>query len=328
MGQLRVLAGEPLHVIDFRYHLVSLIAVFLAVALGIVIGTTQLNGPVLSNLQTQVKALQNDKRTLEDHTRTLQTEVDGSDSFDQAVGPALVHGSLTGGRVLLVIADDGVAQQSVDGISTLVAKAGGTVTGAIRLQAAYSDPATAASLQSYVTGPGLPPVSLPQVGDTGQLVASLLAQVLLVPEKTGRTLPTAADISSVLAGLSALKVLKQDTPSVTPADYAVVLTSGALTGTDAGTRSATLTDLVTALDAAGSGAVVAGDPASTAGTGLVGIIRSAPTLSTAVSTVDNAGSPAGWISAVLALGPEAKGTSGKYGTGRDTQPVPPVAATP
>ncbi|MBA3410734.1 MAG: copper transporter, partial [Geodermatophilaceae bacterium] len=30
--------------IDFRYHLVSLTAVFLAVALGIVIGTTQLNG--------------------------------------------------------------------------------------------------------------------------------------------------------------------------------------------------------------------------------------------------------------------------------------------
>ncbi len=32
--------------IDFRYHLVSLIAVFLAVALGIVIGTTALNNPI------------------------------------------------------------------------------------------------------------------------------------------------------------------------------------------------------------------------------------------------------------------------------------------
>jgi hypothetical protein len=89
-----------------------------------------------------------------------------------------------------------------------------------------------------------------------------------------------------------------------------------------------MTDLVTALDTAGSGTVVAGDAASTAGTGLVGVIRAAPALSAAVSTIDNAGSPAGWINAVLALGPEAKGTSGKYGTGRDTQPVPPVAAAP
>ena len=312
--------------IDFRYHLVSLIAVFLAVALGIVIGTTQLNGPVLSNLQGQVKSLQSDKRTLENHTRDLQTQVQGADSFDQAVGPALVHGSLPGGRVLLVITDDGVAQQSIDGISALIGKAGGTVSGAVRLQPAYSDPATAASLQSYVTGPGLPPVTLPQVSDTGQLVASLLAQVLLVPQKAGRALPTPADVSSVLAGLSALKVLQQDTPSVTPADYAVVLTSGTTTGTDADTRVGTVVDLVTALDAAGSGVVVAGDPASTTSGGLVGAVRAAPALSAAVSTVDDAGSPAGWISAVLALGPEAKGTSGKYGTGPDTQPVPPVAA--
>jgi hypothetical protein len=313
-------------VIDFRYHLVSLIAVFLAVALGIVIGTTQLNGPVLSNLQTQVKALQQDKRTLEDRTRGLQTDVNSSDAFEQAVGPALVQGSLTGRRVLVLVADDGVAQGTIDGVTTLLGKAGATVTGAVRLEPAYSDPATAASLQSYVTGPGLPAVQLPQVNDTAKLVGSLLAQVLMVPGKAARTTPSAADVSSVLAGLSALKVLKQDTPSVNPADYAVVLTAGVQTGADAAARTGSLVDLVTALDAAGSGAVVAGDPASTATTGLVGAVRAVPTLSAAVSTVDNAGSPAGQISTVLALGPEGRGTSGKYGTGQNTQPVPPVAA--
>ena len=43
--------------IDFRYHLVSLIAVFLAVALGIVIGTTALNEPILADIENQVTAL-------------------------------------------------------------------------------------------------------------------------------------------------------------------------------------------------------------------------------------------------------------------------------
>ena len=313
--------------IDFRYHLVSLIAVFLAVALGIVIGTTQLNGPVLSNLQTQVKALQADKRSLEDRSNGLKTELNSSDAFEQAVGPALVQGSLPGRRVLVLITDDGVAQGTIDGVTTLVGKAGATVTGAIRLQPAYSDPATAASLQSYVTGPGLPPVQLPQVNDTAKLVGSLLAQVLTVPGKAGRQVPSAADVSSVLAGLSALKVLQQDTPSVSPADYVVVLTAGAQTGADAAARNASLVDLVTALDGAGSGAVVAGDPTSNVKTGLVGVLRADPTLSAQVSTVDNASSPAGRISAVLALGPEGKGTSGKYGTGQDTQPVPPVASS-
>jgi hypothetical protein len=38
--------------IDFRYHLVSLVAVFLALAVGIVLGTTALNGPLTRGLQS------------------------------------------------------------------------------------------------------------------------------------------------------------------------------------------------------------------------------------------------------------------------------------
>ena len=75
--------------------------------------------------------------------------------------------------------------------------------------------------------------------------------------------------------------------------------------------------------------MVAGDAASAAENGLVGVIRADPNLSAAVSTVDNVDTAAGVISTVLALGQEGEGTSGKYGTGEDTQPVPPVpAATP
>jgi hypothetical protein len=83
-------------VIDFRYHLVSLIAVFLAVALGIVIGTTQLNGPLTTNLQSQVSGLQADKRALETQTQQLQSQLDAAGGFDEAVGPTLVAGTLTG----------------------------------------------------------------------------------------------------------------------------------------------------------------------------------------------------------------------------------------
>ena len=76
--------------IDFRYHLVSLIAVFLAVALGIIIGTTQLNDPILTDIRGQVTALEQDKRALEDQTRQLQAQVNTSDTFAEAVAPALV----------------------------------------------------------------------------------------------------------------------------------------------------------------------------------------------------------------------------------------------
>jgi hypothetical protein len=317
-------------VIDFRYHLVSLIAVFLAVALGIVIGTTALNAPILDDLEGEVAALTEDKRELETQTQELQAQLDSGDAFEAAVAPTLVAGSLTGRSVVLVATGDDVPAETVEEVATLVGQAGGTVTGTIRLQPEYSDPATAAEVQSYVTGPGLPTgVTLPETDDTGQLVGSLLAQVLMRPTAPGAAAPDTAALSSVLAGLRALGVLEQDSPSVAPADFAVVLTAGAPAEEDAEQRTDTLVDLALALDAAGSGAVVAGDAASARDTGLVGVIRSDPENSAAVSTVDNVESPSGRISTVLALGREGEGTSGAYGAGEDTQPVPPVpAATP
>lgn len=312
--------------IDFRYHLVSLIAVFLAVALGIIIGTTALNEPILADIEGQVSDLEQDKRSLEDQTQQLQAQLDTTQAFDEAVAPALVGDALAQSSVLLVVTNEEVAPETIDAVEALVGEAGGTVAGRITLQPEYSDPSTEAALQGYVTGGGLPSgVQLPEADDTGQLVGALLAQVLMVPP--GGAAPAPAAVSSVLAGLSALDVLSQDSDGVAPADYAVVLTGGAFAGDDAAERSGTLVDLVTALDAAGSGAVVSGNAASAAESGLVGAVRADPALSAAVSTVDNVDSVAGRISTVLALGQEGEGTSGKYGTGEDTQPVPPVPTT-
>jgi Copper transport outer membrane protein, MctB len=327
MEQLRVLAGEPLLVIDFRYHLVSLIAVFLAIALGIIIGTTALNEPLQANIEGQVTELEQDKRALEDRTQQLQTQVDSSDAFGEAVAPALVEGALTGSSVLLILGNEDVVPEQVEQVTALIIEAGGEVSGTISLRPEYSDPSTAPGLQNYVTGPGMPPagVRLPETDDAGQLVGGLLAQVLMVPPAGAA--PDGAAASSVLAGLVALDVLATEGDSVAPADYAVVLTSGSFTGEDAAERNATLVELVSALDAAGSGAVVSGDTASAGENGLVGVIRADPTLSAAVSTVDNVESAAGRISTVLALGGESEGTSGRYGNGEDAQPVPPVPAT-
>ncbi|MGY1743810.1 MULTISPECIES: copper transporter [unclassified Blastococcus] len=315
--------------IDFRYHIVSLVAVFLAIALGIVIGTTALNGRVLDDLEDQVTGLQEDKRNLEDTTQALQGRLDTGDLFEEAVGPALVADTLTDRTVALVLDGDDVDEDTVDAVTALIDQAGGTVTGTIRLTEGYSDPANDAALQGYVTGTGRPPgVTLPSTDDTGELVAAVLAQVLVNPPGVVPA-PDTAQLSSVLSGLSTLDVLTQESPSIQPADHVLVLTAGVVEGDDAAERLGILVDLVTALDATGSGAVVAGDAASAGENGLVGVVRADPEVSALVSTVDNVEGAAGRISAVLALGAEGEGTSGKYGTGEDTQPVPPVpAATP
>ncbi len=310
--------------IDFRYHLVSLIAVFLAVALGIVIGTTALNDPISADIEARVDQLEQDKRQLEDQTQALTAQVNSADAFEQAVAPALVDGSLDGRTVLLVASSEEVTPELMDQVGGLVTEAGGSVSGVVRLQPEFSDPATEGALQSYVTSPGLPAgVQLPETEDAGQLVGALLAQSLMVPNAPGATSPDSENVSSVLAGLSALDVLTVESSSVEPADHAVVFT-GTGFDADAEQRNATLLELVTALDSGGSGAVVAGTGAAARENGLVGTIRADPELSAAVSTVDNVDRAAGRLSTVLALRQEAEGTSGLYGTGEDTQPVPPV----
>lgn len=309
--------------ISFRYHLVSLISVFLAIALGIVIGTTQLNGAVLDGLKSQVNNLTDDKRALETRSQTLESQLTEGDEFGEAVAPVLVADRLAGATVLVVLASE-VDADVLDQTTTLVEAAGATVAGTLQLLPEYSDPQVAQDLQNYATSEGVPPgIQLPVTDDAAALAGALLGAVLMNPEGGVEAAdPTAA--TTVLAALSSLDVLSQESPEVIGADYAIVLTAAALDGEDAGERNRALAVLAEALDTAGRGAVVAGDISSASEAGLVGAIRADPGLAAAVSTVDNVNAAAGRVSTILALSAEGQGTSGKYGTGEDTQPVPPL----
>lgn len=309
--------------ISFRYHLVSLISVFLAIALGIVIGTTQLNGVVLDGLSSQVEDLTSDKRALEARSQTLESQLTQGDAFGEAVAPVLVANKLANASVLVVLAAE-VDSEVADLTATLIEAAGATVAGTLQLLPEYSDPQVAQDLQNYATSEGVPPgIQLPITDDAAILVGALLGAVLMNPaDDTEPADPTAT--TTVLAALSSLGVLSVEGSEVEGADYAIMLTTAAVDGDDAAERNAALAALAEALDTAGRGAVVAGDVSSAEETGLVGVIRADPRLAAAVSTVDNVNVAAGRISAVLALSAEGQGTSGKYGTGEDTQPVPPL----
>ena len=80
--------------ISFRYHVVSLVAVFLALALGIVVGTTALNGPVTTDLRHQVDDLKKRPHQLADQVKALQAQVDDAGQFATTFGAQLVAGTL------------------------------------------------------------------------------------------------------------------------------------------------------------------------------------------------------------------------------------------
>ena len=132
----------------------------------------------------------------------------------------------------------------------------------------------------------------------------------------------------MLSGFASLRMLRVDSSTVTAADSAVVVASGPVGGEDPAARVGSLADLVSALDGAGRGVVVAGTAAAAGQHGLVAAVRADRGLSSAVSTVDDADRAVGQVASVLALAQQAAGRSGQYGTASGARaPFPPTSAS-
>lgn len=290
--------------ISFRYHLVSIIAVFLALAVGIVVGTTALNGPVTTDLRHQVNSLKSDRSTLSNQVKTLQSQVDNAGQFASSFGAQLVSGTLKGKSVLLV-GMPGVATGMEDGIAAQLTAAGAQLTGRLNLAGDYIDQTEASKIDTMVTSNHPIGLNLTTTSDARVLGAETLAYVLL---GSGQQ----TDLKSVLSSFANLHMLSSNASDVNPAKSIVVIASGTLaTGSYGGQAEL---DLVSALQGKGGDVVVAGDSGSATGGGLVAMTRQGSAKS-AVSTVDNADTPYGQVSTVLAMAQLQNSQTGNYGTG-------------
>ncbi len=126
---------------------------------------------------------------------------------------------------------------------------------------------------------------------------------------------------TVLAALRDTGFLTYDDPHIGAANTALIVTGGGL-GEDGGNRGSTMARFAAGLAPHGTGTVLAGRSGSASGTGPVAVTRSDAGLTAMVSTVDDADSSAGQITAVLALGDLVSGGKpGKYGTGQGATSV-------
>ncbi len=125
--------------IDFRYHLVSIVAVFLALAIGIVLGSTELQGPTYNLLNQTTAKLQNELNQASSQRDAAQQQANLGQNYAQAVEPVVLHDLLAGQR-LLIITEPGAPASVVTAISNAATQdAGATVTGQIALQSKFFD---------------------------------------------------------------------------------------------------------------------------------------------------------------------------------------------
>jgi Copper transport outer membrane protein, MctB len=114
-------------VFDYRYHALSLVAVFLALTVGLLLGVAIGDRGLVAGARDLLHAdLRTDVEQAGAETRALQEELDRRDRFERQAYPALVAGRLEGRRIGLVFLgarDEAVYEQ----VRAALAPAGATL---------------------------------------------------------------------------------------------------------------------------------------------------------------------------------------------------------
>ncbi|WP_369054027.1 copper transporter [Kineococcus terrestris] len=129
--------------IDFRYHVVSLVSVFLALAVGIVLGAGPLNEGISVGITDQVRQLTQEQEQLRTERDQAQAALAAREEWAATVAPALVARQL-GGRAVAVVELPGADADVTDEAVAVLEAAGATVASRVAVSADWVDPALAA----------------------------------------------------------------------------------------------------------------------------------------------------------------------------------------
>jgi hypothetical protein len=321
-------------VIDFRYHLVSIVAVFLALAIGIVFGSTELQGNTIDVLRSANNALSSQANAAERQRDSNGRQAGAAAAFLATAEPRLV-GKLLAGDRLVVITEPGASSTVTEGVKIAAREAGATVTGTVALQPKFNDLSgtTAANLstvnstQATAVGTQLNAAADPRTANQQQ-AAQLIAGAVVSKNAAAPGL-SAVDVSTLLQAYAQAGYL---TYSGSPGDRATlaVIVIPETPPADAGDPANEIL-LAVAQEFAGASAatVVAGSTdGSAASTSALTVLRSS-SVSSQVSTVDNADGPLGQIAAIWALADQvAGGNPNSYGISGASAVSPALPSVP
>ncbi|HWG11823.1 MAG TPA: copper transporter [Streptosporangiaceae bacterium] len=320
--------------IDFRYHLVSIVAVFLALAVGIVLGSTELRGAALSALDRTSSALSTKLEAADNENNALQQQVQGDHQFAQVSEPVLLNHLLDSKRVV-IITTPGAPASVVNGIRTGLSDAGATVSGQVTLSSKFAD--TSASnliLLSQLTQQATPAGLTLANGSPQQQAAQLLATALVSKNQnssgssggngkpgntgsgnsnsgnsgsSGNGSITSQNAQTIVSSFSAGNFITVSGHPTNGATLAVIVTPA--TAPQDGNSDPANQAVVALAQEFGSGSqatVVAGPYAASGPGSAISAVRSSGAANDA-STVDNADTVVGQIVAVQALEQQMNG---------------------
>ncbi len=309
--------------INFRFHLASLIGVFLALALGVVIGSTVVDRAVVDNLNHRIDTVERNSHVVRAENKKLQDDLDRVSEAVLGLEPYALDGALTA-RSVGIIAVRGVDDHRVDALVDATKAAGATLTGVLWLEPKWhaSSDADARALGTLI-------------GDPTRRGAALRDAAWRQLAARASSSAPANRANDLLVALTDAKFAQYDALGASdslPSRFGVrgLLTILVIGDGAQVPEKETVTAAGDAFVATKSPLLVAdmhaSDSTKERGDALKPI-RSTD-LALSISTVDNLDRPEGPAVVVLALADLDRGTVGHYGYGPGTKLVPERATSP
>jgi hypothetical protein len=313
-------------VINFRYHLVSIVAVLLALGIGIVLGSGFLGGVLWERLQTDVQRVAADNDELRAQMLEQARTLSAYEEFARQAEADVIGGALAGREVVLFTME-GTDEATLAGVREAIEVAGGSVVSVIRATArlVLAAPEDRSELALTLGATERSPNELRR--ELGVAVGSAAAASASIEAS-----PRGAEPDDVLDGLLTRLVEQgfltvESAPgqgSVPPLGLFLVVSGSAA---NPPLRPLTYTRALATNLAHRDADVVVAEP-TTSVWGVVGYLREDQRALATVSTVDHAETVPGRVAVVLGLSRAARGRVGHFGTGPGAedglmpQPVP------
>ncbi|MGC2347062.1 MAG: copper transporter, partial [Mycobacterium sp.] len=239
--------------ISLRQHAISLAAVFLALAVGVLLGSGVLSNTMLSGLRNESRNLHDEITALNDQKNVLNGKLASANAFDAQMAGRMVHDALNGKSVLIFRAPD-AKDDDVDAVSKIVGQAGGGIAGTVSLTQEFVDANSAEKLRSVVNSSVLPAGAQlsTKLVDQGSQAGDLLGIALLINRDPAVPPVDDAQRDTVLAALRDTGFIGYGNQRIGAANAATVVTGGALSN-DAGNQGVSVTRFAAALAPHGSG---------------------------------------------------------------------------
>ncbi|KRC63854.1 hypothetical protein ASE12_03190 [Aeromicrobium sp. Root236] len=284
--------------INFRFHLVSIAAILLALAAGVALGS----GP----LDDTGDSLRGDEVATQDAVDPGLAAFESG--YAGRTSAALLKDKLKG-QTVVVLTVPGTSAAEAKGVTTNLQAAGADVTGEVNLTSKLLDASGRQFAESVAQQAASNVPGVDAAGDSYGRVGSALGRALLAdkataPDETAATIRSAFSEGKLIALTAAPKKL---------ATLAVLVTGPERAG--GSDQSTVIAALAGSLNSSGKGIVVAGPSSSSTDGGAVKAVRDSD-VANEVSTVDVTDTAAGRVVTALVAAAQAGGQPGAWGTSR------------